>query len=182
MHICIQSMFFILKNKDGCPCCDSAFFSFPQLLLMCFLPPVFHVFSDTPTLTSPSYTLPYLLILPSNLVLTPCLPHLVFNTEKRQAVVEVGKPWANVIVQRKLPPLKYFYDFEMSKSPSQCMYVVCTNACMYQCMYVPCTLLFGAYSECSYFDTASSVWDMAYGPCLEPGMAQASGSFGKGVS
>ena len=36
-------------------------------------------------------------------------------TETRSAVVEVGDPWNNVTVKRKLPPLKYYYDFEMSK-------------------------------------------------------------------
>ena len=35
--------------------------------------------------------------------------------EIRSAVVEVGHPWSNVTVKRKLPPLKYYYDFEMSK-------------------------------------------------------------------
>ena len=37
------------------------------------------------------------------------------STEKRVAVVEVGEPWKDVTVHRKLPPLKYYYDFEMSK-------------------------------------------------------------------
>ena len=35
--------------------------------------------------------------------------------EKRLALVEVGEPWKDVTIQRKLPPLKYYYDFEMSK-------------------------------------------------------------------
>jgi hypothetical protein len=35
--------------------------------------------------------------------------------EIRVAVVEVGHPWKDTTVQRKLPPLKYTYDFEMSK-------------------------------------------------------------------
>ena len=35
--------------------------------------------------------------------------------ETRSAVVEVGHPWSNVTIKRKLPPLKYYYDFEMSK-------------------------------------------------------------------
>ena len=35
--------------------------------------------------------------------------------ETRSAVVEVGHPWSNVTVKRKLPPLKYYYNFEMSK-------------------------------------------------------------------
>ena len=30
-------------------------------------------------------------------------------------MVEVGHPWSNVTVKRKLPPLKYYYDFEMSE-------------------------------------------------------------------
>lgn len=44
-------------------------------------------------------------------------------TEIRLAVVEVGHPWKDVTVQRKLPPLKYTYDFEMSK----CDWILKTN-------------------------------------------------------
>ena len=35
--------------------------------------------------------------------------------ETRSAVVEVCHPWSNVTVKRKLQPLKYYYDFEMSE-------------------------------------------------------------------
>ena len=49
------------------------------------------------------------------------------HAEKREAVVHVDKPWADVTIQRKLPPLKYYYDFEMSMSSSCCFLpaVVC---------------------------------------------------------
>lgn len=42
----------------------------------------------------------------------------LYHAEKREAVVHVDKPWADVVVQRKLPPLKYYYDFEMSMFPN----------------------------------------------------------------
>ena len=48
-------------------------------------------------------------------------------TEVRSAVVEVGHPWSSVTVKRKLPPLKYYYDLEMSKS-----------IIMYITMYITC--------------------------------------------
>lgn len=43
------------------------------------------------------------------------VPYCLLLAEKRLAVVEVGHPWKDVTVHRKLPPLKYYYDFEMSK-------------------------------------------------------------------
>ena len=46
------------------------------------------------------------------------IQHFIMNVlylEIRLAVVEVGHPWKDVTVRRKLPPLKYIYDFEMSK-------------------------------------------------------------------
>ena len=36
-----------------------------------------------------------------------CVP-----VETRSAVVELGCPWKSVTVQRKLPPLKYYYDLD----------------------------------------------------------------------
>ena len=33
----------------------------------------------------------------------------------RSAVVELGQPWQSASVQRKLPPLKYYYDLEMGE-------------------------------------------------------------------
>ena len=31
-------------------------------------------------------------------------------------MVELSHPWKNVVVQRKLPPLKYYYDLDMGES------------------------------------------------------------------
>lgn len=36
-------------------------------------------------------------------------------TEKRCVVVEVGQPFGNTTVERKLPPLKWYYDLKFSK-------------------------------------------------------------------
>jgi len=44
--------------------------------------------------------------------------------ERRLAVVEVGRPWGNTTVCRKLPPLKYYYDFEMGRWINSCMWSV----------------------------------------------------------
>ena len=79
-------------------------------------------------------------------------------SEVREAVVHVDKPWGDVTIQRKLPPLKYYYDLEISE---------CVRARVY-CDGV-------AYIS----PPASSLWSMAYGPCLEPGLAQANNSFSK---
>lgn len=37
------------------------------------------------------------------------------DLETRTAVVDLGHPWNSVTVQRKLPPLKYYYDLEMGR-------------------------------------------------------------------
>lgn len=31
---------------------------------------------------------------------------------KREAVVEIGKPWSNMTISRSLSSLKYFYDLK----------------------------------------------------------------------
>ena len=37
------------------------------------------------------------------------------NAETWSAVVELGHPWKNVTILRKLPPLKYYYDLQMGE-------------------------------------------------------------------
>lgn len=38
-----------------------------------------------------------------------------FSSEHYSVKVEVGTPWEDGLVVRKLPPLKYYHDFEISE-------------------------------------------------------------------
>jgi len=76
---------------------------------------------------------------PSNSrVLALSLPVMFVRSERREAVVRVDKPWGDVTIQRKLPPLKYYYDLEMSKrSVCVCVYIyICVCVSWYVCVCV----------------------------------------------
>ena len=75
--------------------------------------------------------------------------------ETRSAVVELGHPWKSVTMQRKLPPLKYYYDLKMGEAYT-------LNTMLH--LHTHYTLIY------THTETSTFVW--SHGPCLEPALSQ----------